>query len=139
MKFIVACCFKSALVHNIKIDFLFSVCGCFHRYNYLGFHTIISIIHSLPGPGAGPGGAMAPAFFLRPGPGGAKAPAKLLGPGPGGAMAPEDFFGPGPGGAMAPTDFLGPGPGGAMAPAIMKSWVPKTSVLTSPPPHHPPL
>ena len=42
----------------------------------------------LPGPGAGPGGAMAPAFFLRPGPGGANAPAKLLGPSPGGAMAP---------------------------------------------------
>ena len=65
----------------------------------------------LPGPGAGPGGAMAPAFFLRPGPGGAKAPAKLLGPGPGGAMAPAYFFGPGPGGAMAPAGFVGPGPG----------------------------
>ena len=96
-------------------------------------NTSETLNQRLPGPGAGPGGAMAPAFFLRPGPGGAKAPAKLLGPGPGGAMAPADFFGPGPGGAMAPTDFLGPGPGGAMAPALMKSWVPTTSVLTFPP------
>ena len=57
----------------------------------------------LPGPGAGPGGAMAPAFFFRPGHGGAKAPEKFFGPGPGGAKAPEKYFGPGPGGAMVPA------------------------------------
>ena len=70
-------------------------------------------MQGLPGPGAGPGGAMAPAFCLRPGPGGAKAPEKKFGPG--------KFFWPRP---RAPDVVFGPGPGGAIAPAIMKSWLP---------------
>ena len=72
---------------------------------FLDFHTFKQ---GLPGPGAGPGGAMAPALFFGPGPGGAKAPENIFGPGPGGTMAPTNFFAP------APADFLGPGPGPRM-------------------------
>ena len=61
----------------------------------------------LPGPGAGPAGAMAPAF--------------VFGPGPAGAMTPVLFFGPGPAGAMAPVSFFGPGPAGAVAPVYESS------------------